>query len=101
MPPRSFVEAVRGMAMGERHMPSEPTSEERAPAPKRALAQGLTQREVQVLEKLCQGKADTEIALELGIKEPTVKLHMKTLYRKIGATNRTQAALAAKAAGLF
>jgi two-component system nitrate/nitrite response regulator NarL len=38
---------------------------------------------------------------DLGIKEPTVKLHMKTLYRKIGAHNRTQAAMIATEAGLF
>jgi two-component system nitrate/nitrite response regulator NarL len=35
------------------------------------------------------------------LQEPTIKLHVKTLYRKIGAANRTQAALMAKEQGLF
>jgi len=42
-----------------------------------------------------------EIARDFDITEPTVKLHMKTLYRKVGAANRTQAALIAREAGLF
>ena len=54
-----------------------------------------------MLEKLCGGLSNKEIARELGIQEPTVKLHMKTLYRKIGAHNRTQAALIARDTGLF
>ncbi|PWK58120.1 response regulator [Roseicyclus mahoneyensis] len=99
--PKSFVNAVRFMAMGERYAPTDLMSEARLQTPVNALAQKLTQRELQVLEKLCKGMANKEIAHELGIKEPTVKLHMKTLYRKIGATNRTQAAMTAKEAGLF
>ena len=61
----------------------------------------LSDRELQVLEGLTQGKANKEIARDLDIREPTVKLHVKTLYRKIGASNRTQAAMIAKEAGLF
>ncbi len=48
-----------------------------------------------------QGKSNKEIARDLDIREPTVKLHVKTLYRKIGAANRTQAAMIAKEEGLF
>ncbi len=69
--------------------------------PGNPLAEKLSPRELQVLKGLCEGKANKEIARDLGIQEPTVKLHMKTLYRKIGAHNRTQAAMIAKEAGLF
>jgi DNA-binding NarL/FixJ family response regulator len=65
------------------------------------LAEKLTERELQVLEGLTQGLSNKEIARQLDIQEPTVKLHMKTLYRKVGAANRTQAALIAREAGLF
>ena len=54
-----------------------------------------------MLECLTQGKSNKEIARELDIREPTVKLHVKKLYRKINAHNRTQAAMIAKEAGLF
>ncbi|WP_240778538.1 LuxR C-terminal-related transcriptional regulator [Salipiger aestuarii] len=46
------------------------------------------------------GEANKEIVRDLEIREPTVKLHVKTPYRKIGAANRTQAAMLAKEAGL-
>ena len=42
-----------------------------------------------------------EIAREIDLQEVTVKLHVKTACRKLGAKNRTQAALTAKEAGLF
>ncbi|TVM04830.1 response regulator transcription factor [Vreelandella aquamarina] len=101
LPARSLVNAVRFMAMGEQYVPHDfMTAEEEAP-PEHPLVQQLTRRELQVLEKLCDGLSNKEIARALSIEEPTVKLHMKTLYRKIGVQNRTQAALLAKEAGLF
>jgi two-component system, NarL family, nitrate/nitrite response regulator NarL len=74
---------------------------ETAAEPTNPLAQKLTPRELQVLEGLTEGKANKEIARDLDLSEPTVKLHVKTLYRKIGAANRTQAAMIAREAGLF
>ena len=61
----------------------------------------LSKRELQVLEGLTQGKSNKEVARDLDVQEPTVKLHVKTLFRKLNVTNRTQAALIAKEAGLF
>ena len=75
------------------------TAEEEVPA--NELAEKLSKRELQVLQGLTEGKSNKEIARDLDVQEPTVKLHMKTLYRKIGASNRTQAALLARDAGLF
>jgi DNA-binding NarL/FixJ family response regulator len=54
-----------------------------------------------VLKRLCRGLANKEIARELDLQEVTVKLHIKTLYRKIEAKNRTHAAMIAKEAGIF
>ncbi|QEW21970.1 Protease production enhancer protein [Marinibacterium anthonyi] len=97
---KSVVNAVRFMAMGEQYAPLDfmRAEEER---PDHPLAERLSRRELQVLECLTQGKSNKEIARELDIREPTVKLHVKKLYRKINATNRTQAAMIAKEAGLF
>jgi DNA-binding NarL/FixJ family response regulator len=101
LPAKSLVNAVRFMAMGEQYAPIDFMTAPSETAPVNPLAEKLSQRELQVLQRLCEGKANKEIARELGIQEPTVKLHMKTLYRKIGAHNRTQAAMLAKEAGLF
>ena len=100
LPAKSLVNAVKFMAMGEQYAPLDfMTAEEEAET--HELAKNLTQRELQVLEGLTQGKSNKEIARDLEIQEPTVKLHMKTLYRKLEASNRTQAALIAREAGLF
>jgi len=54
-------------------------------------ALGLTTREIEVLECLRLGESNKEIARSLGISPNTVKTHLKSLYNKIGANNRTQA----------
>ncbi len=101
LPAKSLVNAVRFMAMGEQYAPIDFMTAAADTAPVNALAERLSPRELQVLRGLCEGKANKEIARDLGIQEPTVKLHVKTLYRKIDAHNRTQAAMIAKEAGLF
>jgi len=100
LPGKSMINAVKFMAMGEQYAPIDfMTAAEEAPA--HPLAEKLTQRELQVLRGLTEGKSNKEIARDLDISEPTVKLHMKTLYRKLEASNRTQAAMIAREAGLF
>ena len=98
---KSVVNAVRFMAMGEQYAPLDFMRAEEEETPDHPLAERLSRRELQVLECLTQGKSNKEIARELDIREPTVKLHVKKLYRKINAHNRTQAAMIAKEAGLF
>ena len=49
----------------------------------------LTLREQQVLDLLCQGMADKEIGLQLGITCATVRTHVMRLREKLGAQNRT------------
>jgi DNA-binding NarL/FixJ family response regulator len=97
---KSMINAVKFMAMGEQYAPLDfMTAVDQTPS--HPLADKLTPRELQVLKGLTEGKSNKEIARDLGITEPTVKLHMKTLYRKVGAANRTQAALIAREAKLF
>jgi two-component system nitrate/nitrite response regulator NarL len=54
---------------------------------------GLSERENQILRSLLKGESNKMIANRLGITEATVKVHLKTVLRKIGAANRTQAAI--------
>jgi DNA-binding NarL/FixJ family response regulator len=53
----------------------------------------LTQREAEVLQQLKHGLTNKEIALALGISYETVKEHIAHLLRKIGVSDRTQAAV--------
>jgi DNA-binding NarL/FixJ family response regulator len=55
------------------------------------LIDALTERELEVLQLLAQGKANKQIALDLVISEHTVKFHVSSLYSKLGASNRTEA----------
>ena len=100
LPAKSLINAVKFMAMGEQYAPLDfMTAVEEVET--NALAEKLTEREQQVLKGLTEGKSNKEIARDLDLQEPTVKLHVKTLYRKVGAANRTQAAMIAREAGLY
>jgi len=52
----------------------------------------LSAREREVLEAVCRGRTNLEIAAALRISPFTVKNHVQRIFRKVGATNRTQAA---------
>jgi DNA-binding NarL/FixJ family response regulator len=62
--------------------------------------QKLTDREVEILRLLAQGKANKEIASSLFIGETTVKTHVSNILLKLGVPSRTQAALYAVRIGL-
>jgi DNA-binding NarL/FixJ family response regulator len=100
MPANSLINAVKFMAKGEQFAPID-FMKAGGEAANHPLAEGLTPRELQVLKGLTEGKSNKQIGRDLDIQEPTVKLHMKTLYRKLGAANRTQAAMIAREAGLY
>ncbi|MCY6379630.1 response regulator transcription factor [Hoeflea prorocentri] len=99
MAAKSLVNAVRFMAMGETYVPLDfiNAEDEVSDAP---LAKLLSERELQVLGGLCRGLSNKEIARELDLQEVTIKLHVKTLSRKLEAKNRTHAAMIAKEAGI-
>ena len=101
LPATSLVNAIKFMAAGEQFIPVELVQAVEAAEELHPIAKMLTNREMQVLEGLSVGKANKEIARDLDLSEPTIKLHVKNLYRKIGAANRTQAALIAREADLF
>jgi DNA-binding NarL/FixJ family response regulator len=66
----------------------------------RSQSEELTDREFDVLRELVKGRSNKEIAAGLGISENTVRIHMGRILDKIGATDRTQAALMAIQRGL-
>jgi DNA-binding NarL/FixJ family response regulator len=60
----------------------------------------LTQRENDILGLLAEGRSNREIAQSLYLSEKTVKAHLAAIFRKLGVTNRTQAAMAAVSMGV-
>lgn len=98
-PLRSLANAIRFMDAGERYLPMELV---------RAQAEGgrttrtgpLSPKEMTVLERLAEGKQNREIASELSLAEPTVKMHVTAICRKLGAQNRTHAVVMARDMGL-
>jgi DNA-binding NarL/FixJ family response regulator len=53
---------------------------------------GLTAKERQVLQQVALGRSNAEIGRELWLSQQTVKFHLTNVYRKLGVTNRTEAA---------
>lgn len=98
--PRAFVNAVRMMAAGERFVPVDILTDAIGRGAEAGRSSGrLTRREREVLEALLDGLTNKAIAARLGLQVPTVKLHLKTLCRKLDARNRTHAAMIARDAG--
>lgn len=93
---KSMMSAARFMVSGEVYMPADYFSGEA-----REGAARLTAREIQVLRGIAEGKSNKEIALDHDLQEVTVKLHVKTLTRKLGARNRTHAAMLGRDQGLL
>lgn len=61
----------------------------------------LTERQKDVLALLAQGAPIKRICRELDLSEGTVKTHVAAIYRAFGASNRTEALLAARRAGFY
>ena len=60
----------------------------------------LTHRQLEVLKQLLQGKPNKIIARELDLSEGTVKIHVAAIFKALGVSNRTEAAVAAQRFGL-
>ena len=61
---------------------------------------GLTARELDVRKALTRGLSNKEVGRELGLAEVTIKLHLRSIFRKMGARSRSDAAVIATKAGV-
>ncbi|GIK99113.1 MAG: DNA-binding response regulator [Alphaproteobacteria bacterium] len=95
----ALVSALRLVLAGERFVPStdHAAANTRETQPESESTSSLTVREREVLELLTKGLSNKEIARQLDLQEVTIKLHVRGICRKLGAKNRTQAALLAVA----
>ena len=96
-------QAVSGLGNGQNGEPAPaprtavdeaPSSPARVEVPCRDLP-GLTDRQMAIWRLLAEGRSNKEIARRLAVAESTVKSQIRSIYRKLGVRNRTQAALRA------
>lgn len=97
---RALVSALKLVLDGERFVPVSAMQRAVADGAPGGAAISFTRRERQVLDRLLRGQSNKEIARELSLSEVTVKLHLRGVFRKLGARNRTQAATMALERGL-
>ncbi len=94
--PEAIVEALHGIARGERGWVSRKVAERLSQMlDKTSSGKDLTQRELDVIYQLTQGKTNAEIAYALGISEKTVEKHLDLIFRKMGVASRVEAAVIA------
>jgi two-component system NarL family response regulator len=95
-PPDELISAIRTVASGQRFM----SRSAGAKLAGRIGAPELTNRELVILQCVASGRANKEIADQLGVSEGTVKSHVNKIMRKLGAVSRTDAALVGLRKGL-
>jgi len=86
-PPKELVEVVRQVHAGKKRIPAEIA----ANLAEHYSDEALTGREVEVLRQIAGGNRNRDIADKLFITEETVKVHIKHIMEKLGASDRTQA----------
>jgi two-component system, NarL family, nitrate/nitrite response regulator NarL len=93
--PEALIQSLQLIMLGEKVFPTNLASmllDMNAIIPQHSV-RGLSPREQEILQSLVTGASNKMIAIRLGITEATVKVHLKTLLRKIDVNNRTQAAI--------
>jgi DNA-binding NarL/FixJ family response regulator len=96
--PEEVISGVRAAAQG--YSPISGKVARALLTPRLDPAEWFTQRERQVLSLLAAGLPNKQIAAELGISVGTVKAHLTSIFKRIGVSDRTQAALWARRQGL-
>src|ERR1700677_5000691 len=87
MPPRELLEVIRQVHAGKKRIPAEIA----AHLAEHYSDESLTVREIEVLGQIASGNRKRDIAEKLFITEETVKVHIKHIMEKLGASDRTQA----------
>ena len=93
---RELLAAVRSAALG--HAPLDPrVARALLPSTAPSVQETLSVRELEVLRLIAKGLANKQIGRSLGITERTVKVHVGHVFRRLGVTDRTSAAIWARA----
>jgi DNA-binding NarL/FixJ family response regulator len=87
MPPKELLAAIRQVHTGKKQIPAQVA----ARLAEHLSDEKLTEREIEVLREIAGGNRNRDIAEKLFIAEETVKVHIKHIMEKLGASDRTQA----------
>jgi two-component system, NarL family, nitrate/nitrite response regulator NarL len=104
--PQTLLSAIRLVMDGELYVPRLILDEPAVPSarPRHVVGPGvplLTERQIDVLKQLSEGQQNKAIAIELGLSEKTVKVHITAIFKALNVVSRTQAAAVARANGLI
>jgi DNA-binding NarL/FixJ family response regulator len=87
MPPKDLLEVIRQVHAGKKRIPAQIAAQ----LAEHLSDEALTGREIEVLSQIAGGNRNRDIAEKLFITEETVKVHIKHIMEKLGASDRTQA----------
>jgi DNA-binding NarL/FixJ family response regulator len=96
-PPKDLVDVVRQVHAGKKRIPQDVAAQ----LAEHIADERLTEREVDVLQHVAGGNRNRDIAERLLISEETVKVHIKHIMEKLGATDRTSAVAIAVRRGII
>jgi DNA-binding NarL/FixJ family response regulator len=94
---KDLLDTIRSIQAGRRHVPPEIAQE----IAFHAAGDALSEREIDVLVHVAAGKPNKEIGWLLKISEDTVKAHLRSIFAKLDARDRTQAAMVAVKRGFI
>ena len=97
MPAKQIVDTVRAVHAGKRVIPPQIALQ----IAEHLAEESLSQRELEVLRHVAEGNRNRDIAELLHISEETVKVHLKHVMEKLGASDRTQAVAIAVRRGIM
>jgi DNA-binding NarL/FixJ family response regulator len=97
MPPKDLLDGIRQVHAGRKRIPSQVAAQ----LAEHMGEESLTPRELDVLQQVAAGNRNRDIAERLFISEETVKVHLKHVMEKLGASDRTQAVAIALRRGIF
>jgi DNA-binding NarL/FixJ family response regulator len=94
---KELLDTIRSVHAGHRRIPPEIANE----IAEHHTDDALSQREIEVLQRVAAGGANKIIAGELNISEETVKAHMRSILAKLSANDRTHAVMIALKRGII
>jgi DNA-binding NarL/FixJ family response regulator len=97
MPPKELVEVIRQVHAGKKRVPPQLAAQ----LAEHLSDETLTSREIEVLSQIAEGNRNRDIGEKLFITEETVKVHIKNIMGKLGASDRTQAVAIAIRRGII
>jgi DNA-binding NarL/FixJ family response regulator len=94
---KDLLDTIRAVYVGKRAIPSNIAAD----IAQHAVADAISEREIEILRRVASGKSNRLIAIELHITENTVKAHMRRILPKLEASDRTHAVTIALKRGIL